>query len=253
VRIVIPAGALVVLVGPAGSGKSTFARRHFRETEVVSSDRCRAMIADDEADMTVSGRAFELFHEILRHRLELGRVAVADSTAVTGRARAELRALARRCGAPVVVLAFDVPLEVCLRRNEQRSRRVAPEVVERQFQLMRQALERIPEEGYDAWYVLDLRAQEEAQVEVLRTREGLPWAPRNPQEAELQSDRGGGEGDDPDRGRGGLRPDGLGDRGDLRPERLPGGGAGGGRRTPAAGPPAGGGVHGPGGGARQAV
>lgn len=168
-RITIPPGALVVLVGPAGSGKTTFARRHFRETEVVSSDRCRAMISDDEADMSVSGRAFELFHEILRHRLELGRVAVADSTAVTSRARAELRALARRCGAPVVVLAFDVPLPVCLERNQSRSRRVASEVVERQFRLMRQALQRIPEEGYDAWYVLDERAQDQAQVEVWRS------------------------------------------------------------------------------------
>ncbi len=156
----------MVLVGPAGSGKTTFARRHFRDTEVVSSDRCRAMIADDEADLTVSGRAFELFHEILRHRLELGKLAVADSTAVTSRARAELKALARRCGAPVVVLAFSVPLEVCLERNARRPRRVPPEVVERQFRLLQEALERIPTEGYDAWYVLDPRAQEEAQVEV---------------------------------------------------------------------------------------
>jgi len=168
VRIVVPSGALVILVGPAGSGKTTFARRHFQETEVVSSDRCRAMISDDESDMSVSGRAFQLFHEILRHRLELGRVAVADSTAVTARARGELRDLARRCGAPTVVIAFHVPLDVCLERNERRARKVAPEVVERQFQLMRQALERIPTEGYDAWYVLDVAGQEEAQVEVLR-------------------------------------------------------------------------------------
>ncbi|MFN3284648.1 MAG: AAA family ATPase [bacterium] len=245
-RIVVPPGALVVLVGPAGSGKTTFARRHFRETEVVSSDRCRAMISDDESDMSVSGRAFELFHEILRHRLELGRVAVADSTAVTARARAELRALARRCGAPVVVLAFDVPLEVCLERNGRRSRRVAPEVVERQFQLMRQALERIPGEGYDAWYVLDLRAQEEAEVEVLRARPGgivSPWR-------EPETRQGGDTGDHPDGRRGGLRADGLRDRGDLRPERLPGGGPGGERGAPAAGPEEGGGVHGARGGAR---
>jgi 3-hydroxybutyryl-CoA dehydrogenase len=158
-----------MLVGPAGSGKTTFARRHFRETEVVSSDRCRALVSDDESDMSVSGRAFQLFFEILRHRLELGRVAVADSTAVTARARAELRSLARRCGAPVVAVAFDVPLEVCLARDTVRARRVGREVIERQVELMRQALERIPAEGYDAWYVLDERAQEEAEVEVRRS------------------------------------------------------------------------------------
>lgn len=237
----------MILVGPAGSGKTTFARRHFRETEVVSSDRCRAMISDDESDMSVSGRAFELFHEILRHRLELGRVAVADSTAVTPRARTELRALARRCGAPVVVLAFDVPLDVCVQRNEARSRRVAREVVERQFQLLRQALERIPQEGYDAWYVLDVRAQEEAEVEVRRDAGGQAVRESN-REARGHWE-GGGVGDDPNRGRGGLRADGLRDRGNLRPERLPGRGAGGERGSAAAGTAEGGGVHGAGGGA----
>lgn len=164
----------MVLVGPAGSGKSTFAHRHFRPTEVVSSDRCRAMIADDESSLAVSGRAFALFHEILRHRLELGRLAVADSTAVSPRARADLRALAGRCGAPVYVIAFDTPLEVCVMRDAGRDRRVGREVIERQHQMMQEALRAIPKEGYDGWWVLDEAAQEEAAVEVVGRRPPEP-------------------------------------------------------------------------------
>jgi protein phosphatase len=67
--IAIPRLALVLLVGPSGCGKSTFARRHFGATEVVSSDACRAMIADDEADQTASGAAFEVLHLIVEKRL----------------------------------------------------------------------------------------------------------------------------------------------------------------------------------------
>ena len=46
-RMQIPPGALVVLVGTQGCGKSTFARRWFAETEIVSSDECRRLVADD--------------------------------------------------------------------------------------------------------------------------------------------------------------------------------------------------------------
>ena len=45
---------LVVLVGISGSGKSTFARRHFRPTEVISSDFCRGLVADDENDQAAT-------------------------------------------------------------------------------------------------------------------------------------------------------------------------------------------------------
>jgi protein phosphatase len=60
----IPKLSLVVLIGSSGAGKSTFARKHFLPTEVVSSDACRAMLSDDENNLNVTAEAFDLVHTI---------------------------------------------------------------------------------------------------------------------------------------------------------------------------------------------
>ena len=80
-RIEIPKTSLVVLCGSAGCGKSNFASRHFRPTQVVSSDHCRAMVSDSEEDMSASRKAFKVFRLIIDSRLALGRLTVSDSTA----------------------------------------------------------------------------------------------------------------------------------------------------------------------------
>jgi predicted kinase len=68
-RLELPDPALVLLVGPAGSGKSTFAAREFAPDEVVSSDELRGLIGRDEADQTVSRAAFAVLHRIVERRL----------------------------------------------------------------------------------------------------------------------------------------------------------------------------------------
>src|SRR6187549_552492 len=91
----IPELALVVMIGTSGSGKSTFARRHFLQTEVISSDFCRALVADDENDQGATGDAFEVLHFIASKRLAAGRLTVVDATNVQPEARKPLVALAR--------------------------------------------------------------------------------------------------------------------------------------------------------------
>ena len=78
----IPELSLVVLVGASGSGKSTFARKHFRPTEIVSSDFCRGLVSDDENDQSATNDAFEVLHFIVAKRLAAGRLTVVDATNV---------------------------------------------------------------------------------------------------------------------------------------------------------------------------
>lgn len=153
-RVVVPSPCLVILCGPAGCGKSSFARRTFLDTAIVSSDRCRAMIADDEASLRVSREAFALFHQIIETRLRHRRLTVADSTALHPDARAALRRIARRCEIPTAIIVFDVPEEACRRWDTRRERRVGGPVIHRQWLMLQDALRRIPEEGYDQVVIL---------------------------------------------------------------------------------------------------
>jgi protein phosphatase len=115
--ITIPELALVVLVGPSGAGKSTFARKHFRPTEVLSSDFCRALVSDDENDQSATTTAFEILHFIASKRLKAGKLTVVDATNVQTEARKPLVALAREHHVIPVAIVFNVPTRLCEDRN----------------------------------------------------------------------------------------------------------------------------------------
>ena len=147
----LPADALVLLVGIAGSGKTTFASRHFRPTQILSSDALRAQITDDPTSQSATDDAFELLHTILAMRLRRGRLTVVDATNVEEWARRELVTIARRHRRPAVAIVLDVPFEEVADRNARRADRPRPRAaLARQARWLRDSLPSLPNEGFDA-------------------------------------------------------------------------------------------------------
>jgi predicted kinase len=145
----LPKDALVVLIGPAGSGKSTFAARHFQPTAVLSSDAFRAIVSDDPDDQDATADAFRLLYAAVRARLRRGRLTVIDATNVVPSARAAALSVARRYGRPAVAIVFDRPLEVCLAWNAARTGRSVPgATVRHHHRLMERAVPGLASEGF---------------------------------------------------------------------------------------------------------
>ena len=142
-EIVLPAHCLVVLIGAAGSGKSTFAARWFEPAEILSSDAYRARVGRGEDDQAATGRAFRALHTALIVRLREGRIAVVDATNIRSEDRRALLRQATAAGAPAVAVVFEMSLRECLDGDRDRpGRHVAPEVIERQWTRLRTALDR---------------------------------------------------------------------------------------------------------------
>lgn len=157
----IAQGTLVVLVGPSGSGKSTFAQQHFKPTRIVSSDACRAIVADDEADQAATAAAFAVLHCIVEQRLRAGRITVVDATNVQAKARRPLLELAARYHRPCMAILFELPPQVCKERNRQRQDRVVGDfVVDRQCAQAPVSESVLSHEGFDP--VIILHSAEEA-------------------------------------------------------------------------------------------
>src|SRR5882757_4589434 len=95
-KFTFPDLSLVVLIGASGSGKSSFARKHFLPTEVLSSDYCRGLVSDNENDLAATNDAFEVLHYIAAKRLAAGRLTVVDATNVQLESRQPLVKLARQ-------------------------------------------------------------------------------------------------------------------------------------------------------------
>ena len=154
-NITIPELSLVVLIGPSGCGKSSFARAHFRPTEVLSSDFCRGLVSDDENAQAATNDAFDVLHYIARKRLSAGRLTVVDATNVQPESRKPLVALAREFHVLPVAIVLNMPEKVCHERNQSRpDRQFGPHVVRNQSQQRRRSIRGLEREGFRHVFVM---------------------------------------------------------------------------------------------------
>jgi protein phosphatase len=169
-RIEIPEFCVVALIGVSGSGKSTFAKKHFKFTEVLSSDYFRALISDNENNQFVSSQAFDALYYVADKRLGLGKLTVIDATNVQREARAKILELAKEQNCHVAAIVLDIPESVCKERNKQRSgRELRDHVIPKQGMQLRRSLKHLKKEGFR--FVSVLKSAEEADAaEIIRTR-----------------------------------------------------------------------------------
>ncbi len=176
-KIQIPEFSVVVVIGTSGSGKSTFCKKHFLPTEILSSDAFRGLVSDDENRQDISGQAFEALHFVLEKRLELGRLTVIDATNVQKESRAQLLRIASKWHALKVAIVIDTPEEVCLERNKTRpDRQFGPHVIRNQYREMRRSFGAFRQERWHKTYTITPENMEQVVVERERS-----WT-KNPDE-----------------------------------------------------------------------
>lgn len=162
----IPELAIVALVGASGSGKSTFARRHFQPAEILSSDFFRGMVSNDESDQGATHDAFDALYYVLDKRMRRGLLTVVDATNVRADDRKHLVERARQHHCFAVAIVIDTPERVCIERNSLRPERgFGAQVVRRQIGDLRRGMRNLNREGFR--YVHFVRDGED--VELRRT------------------------------------------------------------------------------------
>lgn len=148
----LPAPCLVVLIGPALAGKTTWALEHFAANEVVSSDSLRAMAGIDENDQAAGTAAFDLLDRIVAERLRRQLTTVIDTTGLSAENRTRWLGFAHDHGLAAYAILFDTPAEVCLARNEERLRSIPRSVLQKQVTRFRSESVSVESEGFDGVY-----------------------------------------------------------------------------------------------------
>lgn len=145
----LPDPALVVLVGPSGSGKSHWAAQRYRSAEIVSSDELRGIAGSGPHDLDASVDAFALLHQIIGMRLSRRLTTVVDTLGLDAAQRTGWLRLARAAGLPAVAVVLRSPDDLARRRNATRDVPVPARALAGQLKRARTVTDELAAEGWD--------------------------------------------------------------------------------------------------------
>ncbi|MBR4701172.1 MAG: polynucleotide kinase-phosphatase [Oscillospiraceae bacterium] len=169
-RIEIPEFCLVALVGATSCGKSSFAAKHFKPTEVLSSDFFRGLVSDDENNQECSSAAFDALYYVAKKRLDAMKLTVIDATHLQENARKQVLNMAREQNCHSVAIVFNIPESILRQRNAARPERQLPEhVIRRHCNDLRRCIRGLKKEGFRFVYVLN-GVDEVDSAEIVRTK-----------------------------------------------------------------------------------
>ena len=131
-----PRGVVVLAIGLPGSGKSTWFKR--RGVTPLSSDMLRTILFDNITEQRYQHLVFSTLRSLLRARL-IARMPwnYVDATNLSPKERRHWIHMGRGFGYETHAVFFDVPVEVCMERNQKRERVVAEEVMRRMAEKLR--------------------------------------------------------------------------------------------------------------------
>ncbi|MDE6276064.1 MAG: AAA family ATPase, partial [Clostridia bacterium] len=169
-KIEIPKFCIVALIGASSSGKSSFASRYFKPTEVLSSDFFRGMVCDDENNQGVSGDAFDALFYVANKRLDNMKLTVIDATNIQPNARKDIINLARAQNVHAAAIVLNLPEDLLQQRNKARADRNLPErVIKQHCREVKQSIKNLKREGFRFVYVINSLEQLD-NVEIVRTK-----------------------------------------------------------------------------------
>lgn len=127
---------LYVMCGLSGSGKSTIAKQIVNDnpdTVVISTDMIREQLTGEVGDQSQNDEVFELFHTLIRKRLENKYNVIADATNITMKSRRAILNKVNGLDIEKICYIMTKPFEWCQQDNKNRPHPVPDEVLEKQI------------------------------------------------------------------------------------------------------------------------
>lgn len=169
-RIEIPEFALVALIGASSSGKTTFAKKYFLDTEILSSDFFRGIVCDDQNNQKATSDAFDLLYYAADKRLSRMKTTVIDATNLQPSAREHIISLAKKQNVHSVAIVLNMPEDILLERNSQRAdRKLSEKVIKKHISDLHRSIKRLKREGFRFIYIIN-SPEEANNIEIIRTK-----------------------------------------------------------------------------------